>query len=156
MLENLSEREIFKIGVFARMCMTLSSLSHDPKFQVGAMVITRDFREICALGYNGSYKGGPNERESLETGKSGFIHAEENCLIHLCKPFELRKDLIMICRYKACPACARLVVNGGIRTFLYIDDYDYLGPGTEEIFQRAGVHYEMIPRMLLALSDAAP
>ena len=91
----LLDREKQKLSVFMKMCRELSTLSYDAKYKVSAIIITKDYREVCAIGYNGSYKGGPNERSSLDHGESGFLHAEENALFHLCKPYELRKDLIM-------------------------------------------------------------
>lgn len=136
----MSDRHTLKIDVFKRMCIDLSSLSHDPKFKVASLIITSDFREICAMGYNGNYKGGKNERDSMETGQSGFLHAEENALYHLCKPYELRSNLIMICTHKPCPMCAKRIVNSGIRNVMYVNPYDALGSGTDEIFINGDVN----------------
>jgi dCMP deaminase len=96
------------------------------------------------MGYNGNYKGGPNIRESFETGKSGFLHSEENALFHLCKPYELRSNLIMICTHKPCPMCAKRIVNSGIKNVMYVNDYDALGPGTDEIFKHGDVKCEKV------------
>jgi len=139
-----SSRHDLKIAVFKNMCLELANLSHDPKFKVSAMIISDDFREICSIGYNGNYKNGPNERESNETGMSGFLHGEENALYHLCKPYELRSNLIMICSHKPCPMCAKRIVNSGIRTVLFVNDYTAMGVGTEEIFSRSGVSLSQI------------
>ena len=135
----LSERDILKINVFKSMCIELSSLSHDPKMKVGSIIITDDFREVCAIGYNGNYKGGPNERDSMETGMSGYLHSEENCLLHLSKPYETRSRLIMICTHKPCPMCAKRIANSDIKRVLYVNDYCGMGNGTDEIFSRAKV-----------------
>lgn len=137
-------RQKLKLDVFKKMCLELSTLSHDPKFKVASLIITEDFREICSMGYNGNYKGGPNERESLETGKSGFLHAEENALFHLCKPYELRNHLLMICTHKPCPMCAKRIVNSGIQRVFYINEYDAMGPGTDLIFQRGKIDCQKI------------
>ena len=136
---TMSERSRLKLGVFKNMCLELSRLSHDPKMKVAAIIITDDFREVCAIGYNGNYKGGPNERESTETGMSGFLHGEENCLYHLSKPYESRSRLIMICTHKPCPMCAKRIVNADIKKVFYVNDYSALGPGTDDIFDVAGV-----------------
>ena len=95
-LDPINIRHIEKLNVFGSICMQVSKLSYDPKYKVGAIIITNDFREVCAIGYNGNYKGGPNKREGLETGSSGFLHAEENALYHLAKPWKERADLVMI------------------------------------------------------------
>lgn len=136
---KLSQRDLLKVNVFKEMCLELSKLSHDSKMKVGSIIITDDFREVCAIGYNGNYKGGPNERESMETGRSGFLHAEENCLLHLSKPFETRSRLIMICTHKPCPMCAKRIANSDIKKVLYVNDYCGLGDSTNEIFERARV-----------------
>ena len=133
------DRQLLKLNVFKNMCIELSGLSHDTKFKVGAIIITNDYREICAMGYNGNYKGGKNERDSMETGASGFLHAEENALYHLCKPYELRDNLLMICTHKPCPMCAKRIVNSGIKKVFYVNQYDALGPGTDEIFKVSNV-----------------
>lgn len=139
-----SEREVLKFEVFKNMCRELSRLSHDPKYQVAVMIVSRDFRDIPAIGFNGDFSGGPNKRVNMETGKSGFVHGETNALIHLCTPMQLRDSLMMICTLKPCVDCAREIVNGGIKYVYYMDDYNDLGPGTDEIFTVAGVHCEKI------------
>jgi len=127
-----------KLSVFMKMCNELSTLSYDTKYKVASIIITKDYREVCAIGYNGGYKGGPNERSSLEQGKSGFLHAEENALFHLCKPYELRGDLLMICTHKPCSMCARRIVNSGIKNVIYYDDYVDAEAATDHIFEVSG------------------
>lgn len=139
-----SSRSQHKLSVFKQICLNVSALSYDEKFKVGTIIITDDFRDICAIGYNGNYKGGPNCRDSMDTGASGFLHSEENALFHLSKPYELRDKLIMICTHKPCPMCAKRIVNAGIKNVLYISDYDEAGPGTDEIFSNSRIHCEKI------------
>ena len=57
---------------------SISKRSPDDKHKVGAVIITEDNTQVLSVGYNGDQKGGNNCRDSLETGKSGFIHAEIN------------------------------------------------------------------------------
>jgi dCMP deaminase len=143
-LGEMTERQLMKLDVFKSMCLELSRLSHDSKMKVATIIITDDFREVCAIGYNGNYKGGPNERESMETGQSGFLHSEENALFHLSKSFELRNKLIMICTHKPCPMCAKRIVNSEIKRVLYVEDYCGLGNSTDEIFLNGGVRCSKI------------
>ena len=121
-----------------KMCKELSTLSYDSKYKVAAIIITKDYREVCAIGYNGGYKGGPNERSSLESGRSGFLHAEENALFHLCKPYELRGDLLMLCTHKPCSMCARRIVNSGIKNVIYHSDYIDAEASSNHIFEATG------------------
>lgn len=137
MIDNLN-RHKQKLDVFMKMCVELSTLSYDLKYKVASIIITKDYREVCAIGYNGSYKGGPNERSSLEHGQSGFLHAEENALFHLCKPYELRHELLMLCTHKPCSMCARRIVNSGIKNVIYHSDYTDAEAATDNIFKVTG------------------
>jgi dCMP deaminase len=137
-MSNSLERSIQKLSVFMKMCNELSTLSYDDKYKVASIIITKDYREVCAIGYNGGYKGGPNKRSSLEQGKSGFLHAEENALFHLCKPYELRGDLLMLCTHKPCSMCARRIVNSGIKNIIYYSDYIDAEAASDDIFKVTG------------------
>jgi len=96
------------------------------------------FVKFCAIGYNGNFKGGANERDSNVTGQSGFLHSEENALLHLTRPFETRNNLIIMCTHKPCAMCAKRIVNSGIKTVYFFNDYIHAGP-TETIFKQANV-----------------
>jgi dCMP deaminase len=120
-------------------CETIASLSYDTKMKVGTVIITHDFREICAVGYNGNFKGGPNKRDSDEVGKSGFLHSEENALLHLSKPYEIRSGLVMLCTHTPCPMCAKRIVNSGIERVIYLHEYEAAGPGAKDIFKASNV-----------------
>ena len=109
-------------SIWKRFSMDISQRSPDPKFQVGAVIVSIDNTQVLALGYNGDHKGGPNQRESLETGKSGFIHAEVNALIKC--DFNNPKPKKMYLTHAPCPVCAKCIVNAGIKEVLYIKDYE--------------------------------
>lgn len=148
-MSDSSLRHKQKLSVFMKMCQELSTLSYDTKYQVASIIITQDYREVCAIGYNGGYKGGPNERSSLEQGKSGFLHAEENALFHLCKPYELRHELLMLCTHKPCSMCSRRIVNSGIKNIIYNSDYEDAEAKTNEIFSVTGVNCIKFDDLLL-------
>lgn len=112
-----------KLDVFKNICLELASLSYDSKYKVAAIIITKDFRKICSIGYNGNYRGGPNERESNSHGDSGFLHAEENALYHLSVDWEKRSDLIMIVTHRPCRMCLKRIINSGITKVYYINEY---------------------------------
>jgi dCMP deaminase len=107
--------------IWKRFAEDIAKRSPDPKFQVGAVIVTNDNTQVLALGYNGDHKGGPNCRDSLETGKSGFIHAEVNALIKC--DFNNPKPKKMYLTHSPCPVCAKCIVNAGIDEVLYINDY---------------------------------
>lgn len=131
-----------KLATFKNICLELSNLSYDPKYKVATIIFTKDFREICAIGYNGNYKGGPHTRESTTTGQSGFLHSEENALLHLTRPFEFRDNLIMMCTYKPCEMCAKRIINSGIKTVYYINEYPH--SKSEVLLQQCGIELKQI------------
>ena len=100
----------------------ISQRSVDPKYKVGAVIVTEDNTQVLALGYNGDQKGGKNQRDSLEQGKSGFIHAEVNALIKC--DFNNPKHKKMYLTHAPCPVCAKCIVNAGIKQVLYRNDYE--------------------------------
>jgi dCMP deaminase len=99
-----------------------ANLSKDPNLKVGAILVPSDFSKIISVGYNGWEKGGTNQRDSLEEGKSGAVHAECNCLIKADPDF--CKEMLLFCSHSACKVCARMIINfGNITHFIYETDY---------------------------------
>lgn len=140
---NQSSRHDLKVQVFKSICNELAKLSYDPKHKVATIIFTRDFRDICAIGYNGNYKGGPNERESDVVGQSGFLHSEENALIHLDVPFGSREELILMCTHKPCPMCMKRIINSGIRSVMYMEEYNSMGD-ISEIVRVSGIEIRKV------------
>ena len=81
--------------------------SADSKVQVGACLLDH-FNHVVGVGYNGRAAGEPNERESLEQGMSGFIHAETNALLAVNWNGESHTLYVT---HEPCATCARLIVN---------------------------------------------
>ena len=80
--------------IWMQCAYAISQRSFDEKYKVGVVIVSFDNTQVLSLGYNGSYKGGPNVRDSLETGKGGLIHAETNALIKC--DFNFPKKKIML------------------------------------------------------------
>jgi len=104
---------------FARL---VSQRSVDSKHKVGCVIVSDDNTKVLSLGYNGDEKGGENKRESLSTGKSGFIHAEINALIKC--DYNYNGDKIMYITHSPCKMCAKAIINGGIKKVFYINKYE--------------------------------
>lgn len=134
-----ADRPTIKLQTYMKICRELATLSHDTKYRVASIAITDDFREICAIGYNGDYVGGPNERTNFEHGQSLFLHSEENLLLHLNKNYELRRNLILMCTHKPCTMCAKRIAGSGINRVIYDTDYHDIHDQTNEIFTNSGV-----------------
>ncbi|MDO5093356.1 MAG: deaminase [Propionibacteriaceae bacterium] len=104
--------------------------SADSKVQVGACLLDH-FNRVVGVGYNGRATGEPNERESLDQGLSGFIHAEVNALLAANWNGEAHTLYIT---HEPCATCARLIVNSRrVRRVVYVTSYQ------EQVRREAGL-----------------
>ncbi|NLT31412.1 MAG: deoxycytidylate deaminase [Propionibacterium sp.] len=94
--------------------------SADPKVQVGACLLDH-WNRVVGVGYNGRASGEPNERESLDQGQSGFIHAETNALLAANWNGEAHTLYVT---HEPCATCARLIVNSR-RVVRVVYEIDY-------------------------------
>lgn len=127
-------------NVWMTVAKTISARSIDERYQVGAIVVTEDNTQLLSLGYNGNYRGGPNEAESDQPGKSGLIHAELNALIKL--DYNNPKKKKMYVTLSPCRACAKLIVNAGINEVIY--DTEYRDISGADILKSAGIKVRKI------------
>ena len=100
---------------------TISKRSYDPRFQVGAVVVTEDNCQVLAVGYNGNYSGGPNEVESESPGESGMIHAEINALLKM--DYNNPKKKKMYLTLSPCRMCAKAIINAGLDEVVFLEKY---------------------------------
>ena len=121
--------------VWMTTAQTLARRSLDPRFQVGAVIVTDDNTQVLAVGYNGDQRGGSNQVESQEPGCSGFIHAEINALIKC--DYNNPKRKVMYLTLSPCRQCAKAIVNGGISEVVY--DVEYRDMSGVEILAAAGI-----------------
>ncbi len=140
--ENKVERAKQKISVFKHMLEEISTLSTSSRLKVACMIIKKDFTKIASFGYNGNYFNAPvnpetgTEEESLEQGKDGFIHAEQNAIAKFRENDP--ENYIVLVTHSPCKNCAKLLVNSGFKWIYWIEDYretTHLG----EIFERCNV-----------------
>src|SRR5574338_766528 len=114
---------------------TMSERSCDPRLKVGAIVVSEDNTQMLSVGYNGNYKGGPNEHESLEPGQSGFIHAEINALVKCDYNFLKKKHMYIT--HSPCRQCAKLIINAEIAKVIYGELYR--DPSGIDLVKSAGI-----------------
>ena len=107
--------------IWSDFSLMISKRSVDTKHKVGAVIVTDDNTQVLSVGYNGDQKGGPNCRESLVRGESGFIHAEINALIKCDYNHPKRKKMYMT--LSPCDVCAKAIINAGIEEVIYLDEY---------------------------------
>ena len=108
-------------SIWINLTQNVSLRSNDPRLKVGAVIVTEDNTSVLAIGYNGDEHGGNNKPDSLEPGKSGFIHAEANALLKANYADPRSKKMYLT--HSPCVVCARMIINGGIKKVVYADDY---------------------------------
>ena len=127
--------------IWMSLTLHVADRSRDPRLQVGSVVVTEDNTSVLAIGYNGDQQGGSNKPDSLEPGKSGFIHAEANALIKMNYGDHRSKKMYLT--HSPCPVCARMIVNAGIKKVIYCNEYrDSKGI---DILKNSGVDVVLFP-----------
>ena len=135
-----TERIRQTLAVFRSICLGAGSLSEDNKHQVGAIVFRKNFQSIPAIAFNGNYPGGPNERDSQESGKSGYIHAEVNALLRAGLTPETAHAYAIMISMSPCTMCAKLIAASGIKSVFFIKLYQK-DMGFLEVFKNADVKF---------------
>ena len=107
--------------VWIKTANLISERSYDPRYKVGAVVVTEDNTQVLAVGYNGNYSGGPNEVESTVPGESGMLHAEINALLKMDYNIPKKKKLYV--SLSPCRMCAKAIINSGISEVIYDEEY---------------------------------
>jgi len=100
---------------------SIAKRSIDPRFKVGAIVVSNDNTQVLSVGYNGDQAGGSNQVDSSVPGESGCIHAEINALIKL--DYNNPKPKKMYVTLSPCKMCAKAMVNAGIQEVIYNEKY---------------------------------
>ena len=142
-------------NIWMDMAKTIAKRSHHPTFQVGAIIVSEDNTQVLSIGYNGSYRGGPNKPLSEKPGCSGLIHAEINALLKL--DYNNPKKKKMYVTLSPCPDCARAIVNSNIDTIIYSEQYRNI-EGIE-ILKSAGLEVQCLkkkPKMNCIIYDRPP
>lgn len=120
-------RANLKINVFKDILLRVSDLSVSSTKKVGCIALKQDFSKIASFGYNGSYAGAEinlitgTEEESLEPGKSGFIHAEINMIAKFKESDP--ENYIVLLTLSPCDYCTKVLVNAGFRKVYWLEEY---------------------------------
>tara|TARA_R110001583_G_scaffold185808_2_gene346080 strand:+ start:161 stop:541 length:381 start_codon:yes stop_codon:yes gene_type:complete len=114
---------------------SIAARSIDPRFKVGAVVVSEDNTQVLSVGYNGDHAGGPNEVESTSPGESGCIHAEINALIKL--DYNNPKGKKMYVTLSPCKMCAKALVNSGVDEVIY--DQEYRDKSGVDLLKMSGI-----------------
>ena len=115
---------------------SIARRSVDTKHKVGSIIVNSANTQVLSIGYNGDQKGGPNKRESMSIGNSGFIHAEINALIKLDYNNPCKKKMYLT--LSPCEVCAKAIVNADIDEVIFNKLYGDGCPGLD-ILINAGI-----------------
>lgn len=123
------------------LALMLARRSTCARLHVGCVVVSNDNQRVLAIGYNGSYKGGPNGCDSTEPGACGCLHAEMNALIKLNPSDPAGKKVYVTTA--PCVMCAKGMVNAGIYQVNYL--HAYRKTEGVELLQKAGIQVLQVP-----------
>ena len=149
--QRLIHRNDQKIDTFAEIVESIATLSSASTKKVACMAIHKNFIKIASFGYNGSYAGAPiniatgTEEDSLESGHSGFIHAEVNMISKFREHDP--ENYIVLLTLSPCKMCTKILVNSGFRHVYWVEDYrekDHLS-----IFDECGITYGNLEKLKL-------
>lgn len=149
--EHKKERARDKITVFSAILEEISTLSTSSRLKVSCMILKKDFTKIASFGYNGNYFNAPineitgTEEESLEPGKDGFIHAEENAIAKFRENDP--EQYIVLVTHSPCSKCAKLLANSGFKYIYWLNDYRE-NSHLEQIFTRCEISGGNIEKLI--------
>ncbi|CAL1683539.1 unnamed protein product [Lasius platythorax] len=129
--------------------------SKDPCTQVGACIVNNDKR-IVGIGYNGmpmrcdddEFPWGKSSRNSLDTKYLYVCHAEINAVLN--KNSSDVKDCTIYVALFPCNECAKVIIQSGIKTVIYMSDKNAHKVETiaaKKMFDAADIKYrQYIPK----------
>ncbi len=112
--------------------------SKDPKYQVGAVLTTKD-NKIISQGYNGLSRG-INDHIPGVWDKNGLkdhlvVHAEINCVLNASRT---DTDMTLYCTHSPCINCAKFIAQTRISKVIYSKQKGDIGISTY-ILNLAGI-----------------
>ena len=99
--------------------------------KVGAVIIDSTTRAVISTGYNGSLPLAPHCEDvgcHLDNGHCvTTIHAETNAINQAARNGSTLNDAVIYCTSKPCWNCFKNIIQSGITTIYYREDYDTSG-----------------------------
>ena len=132
-----NEEKQYQLDVrYLRMARVWSENSYCLRRRVGALIV-RD-KMIISDGYNGTPSGFENVCED-ETGRTKpyVLHAEANAITRVAKSGNSSDGATLYVTASPCAACAKLIIQSGIRRVVYCDAYH--SEDGVQLLQRVGI-----------------
>lgn len=115
---------INKTENFLTLCRVIAQRSHDPRTQVGAVVVGPD-GEIRSTGFNGlprGFKDDDPDRLVAPEKYKWFVHAEMNAILNAVRVGVSLKDCDLYITICPCFECAKAIVQAGIKRVI-VDEH---------------------------------
>ena len=101
-----------------------AAMSHCKRKQVGAVITTADGSNLLSFGYNGTVSGQPNTCEDINgLTIPTVVHAELNAIAKCAELGHSTSGATMFVTLSPCINCALLILQSGITTVYYRDQY---------------------------------
>jgi dCMP deaminase len=110
-----------KVSLYLDIVKRVSQESYCLRLNVGALIVREG--NIISFGYNGTPSGMPNVCEENDVTFNYVLHAESNAITKACKSPISTEGSTMYCTHSCCIHCAKLIIQSGIKRFIYINDY---------------------------------
>lgn len=117
---------------FFSICELVATRSTCIRKDVGCVIVSEDKR-ILATGYNGAPRKAKHctketclRKDALkgqDLHKCKAVHAEQNAIAQAAEYGIPLKNSIMYCTDKPCNICIKIIINTGIKTVYYKNDY---------------------------------
>ena len=124
---------------------TAAQRSYCKRAKVGCVITTEDLKDVLSYGFNGTISGFPNNCENTDgtTNQKLVIHAEQNALDKLTASNKSSVNAVLFVTLSPCAACATRIINVGIKTVYYKEQYH----NTEglELLEEAGIEVVRLP-----------
>lgn len=106
--------------IFMKMATILSARATCLRKKVSAVFTDAAMHRVLCFGYNGNVADGPNQCDALLEGACGCTHAEVNALTQSISSLAGATCFVTL---SPCLACAKVLVNRGIKRVVYYETY---------------------------------
>jgi len=132
---------------FMEIAQVVSKRSTCLRRQVGAIIVKN--KHILSTGYNGApsgithcaERGCLRDKLNIPSGEQHSMcyasHAEMNAIAQAAYHGISIKDSILYCTHQPCFICAKLIINSGIKTVYFNDNYPDVR--TKDLFNEANI-----------------
>lgn len=128
--------------IYMQLAHSLARRSTCKRLQVGAVIASADYRQILAVGYNGTAAGLDHDCRSHQPGNCGCLHAEDNAVVN-CSALRDTTKIVYV-THLPCEMCAKRLVNLGGVSYLYYSS-PFRDDSGLEILTRSRIRVRMLP-----------